>query len=42
LIALSGILAEQGPSVRAAAEAKGLVFLEQKQSGDWIVLVLKM
>jgi len=41
LIALSGILAEQGPSVRAAAEAKGLVFLEQKQSGDWIVLVLK-
>jgi len=41
LIALSGILAEQGPSVRAAAEAKGLAFLEQKQSGDWIVLVLK-
>src|SRR5450759_1354314 len=41
LIALSGILAEQGPSVRAAAEAKGLVFVEQKQSGDWIVLVLK-
>jgi len=42
MIALSGILAEQGPSVRAAAEAKGLVFVEQKQSGDWIVLVLKM
>ena len=41
MIALSGILAEQGPSVRAAAEAKGLVFVEQKQSGDWIVLVLK-
>lgn len=41
MIALSGILAEQGPSVRAAAEEKGLVFVEQKQSGDWIVLVLK-
>ncbi|HEX7567785.1 MAG TPA: 50S ribosomal protein L11 methyltransferase [Anaerolineaceae bacterium] len=41
MIALSGILAEQGPSVRTAAEAKGLVFVEQKQSGDWIVLVLK-
>ncbi len=41
LLALAGILAEQGPSVRAAAEAKGLQFVEQKQMGDWIVLVYR-
>ncbi len=41
LLALAGILAEQGPSVRDAAEAKGLLFVEQQQMGDWIVLVYK-
>ncbi len=41
VIALSGILDAQGPSVRAAAEAQGLHFVEQRQSGDWIVLVYK-
>jgi ribosomal protein L11 methyltransferase len=41
LLALSGILDEQGPSVREAAEAKGLLFVEQRQMGDWIVLVYK-
>jgi len=41
LIALSGILFEQGPAVQAAAEAEGLRFVEQQQSGDWIVLVYR-
>lgn len=41
LIALSGILADQGPSVQAAAEAEGLTFVEQRQISDWIVLVYK-
>jgi ribosomal protein L11 methyltransferase len=41
LIALSGILDEQAPAVRAAAEAKGLVFVEQQQSGDWVVIVYR-
>jgi len=41
LLALSGILDEQGASVRAAAEAKGLLFAEQRQMGDWIVLVYR-
>ena len=41
LIALSGILFEQGPAVQAAAEAAGLRFVEQQQSGDWIVLVYR-
>ena len=39
LIALSGILDEQALTVRAAAEAKGLVFVEQQQSSDWVVIV---
>jgi len=41
LLALAGILDEQGASVRAAAEAKGLLFMEQGQMGDWIVLVYR-
>ncbi len=41
LLALSGILAEQGSSVRAAAEAKGLQFIEQRQMGDWIAVVYR-
>ena len=41
LLALAGILDEQGASVRAAAETKGLLFVEQRQMGDWIVLVYR-
>ncbi len=41
LLALAGILDEQGPSVRTAAEAKGLSFVEQRQMGDWIALVYR-
>jgi ribosomal protein L11 methyltransferase len=39
LLAVAGILDEQGPSVQAAAETKGLAFMEQRQMGDWIVQV---
>jgi ribosomal protein L11 methyltransferase len=41
VIILAGILAEQGESVRQAAESKGLTFVEQRQSGDWVALVMK-
>lgn len=41
VIILAGILAEQGESVRQAGEAKGLQFVEQRQSGDWVALVMK-
>lgn len=40
-ILLSGILAEQAEAVRAAAEAKGLTFLEKRQMYDWVVLAFK-
>jgi ribosomal protein L11 methyltransferase len=35
---LSGILAEQGDSVRRAAEEHGLKFVEKHQLGDWLAL----
>jgi len=38
---LSGILADQAGPVRSAAEAKGLLFKDQRQMGDWVALVLK-
>jgi ribosomal protein L11 methyltransferase len=41
VIVLAGILAEQGESVRTAAETKGLAFVEQRQSGDWVALVMQ-
>ncbi len=41
VIILAGILAEQGESVQLAGESKGLVFVEQRQSGDWVALVMK-
>jgi ribosomal protein L11 methyltransferase len=41
VIILAGILAEQGESVRAAAESKGLSFVEERHSGDWVALVMK-
>ncbi len=41
VIILAGILAEQGESVRTSAESKGLKFIEQRQSGDWVALVMK-
>ena len=41
LIALSGILDTQAQAVRAAAEAKGLVFVEQAQVADWVVIVYR-
>jgi ribosomal protein L11 methyltransferase len=40
-IILSGILAEQAESVRKAAEASGLSFVEKRQMGDWVALALK-
>jgi len=41
LIALAGILEEQGQNVRKCGEEHGLTFVEQKQSGDWVALVMK-
>ncbi len=41
VIILAGILAEQGQSVREAAEAKGLQYIEERHSGDWVALVMK-
>ncbi|HTX92912.1 MAG TPA: 50S ribosomal protein L11 methyltransferase [Anaerolineales bacterium] len=40
-IILSGILAEQSDAVRAAAEAQGLKFIEERRMGDWVALALK-
>jgi len=40
-IILAGILAEQAAGVRAAAEAYGLRFIEQRQIGDWVALVMQ-
>lgn len=40
-IILAGILDEQGKSVRMAAEAKGLTFVEERHSGDWVALVMQ-
>ncbi len=41
VIILAGILAEQGKSVRESAEGKGLKFVEERHSGDWVALVMK-
>jgi ribosomal protein L11 methyltransferase len=41
VIILAGILAEQGQGVREAAESKGLTFIEERHSGDWVALVMK-
>ena len=41
VIVLAGILEEQGQSVTASAEAHGLTFVEQRQSGDWVALVMR-
>jgi ribosomal protein L11 methyltransferase len=41
LLILSGILAEQGDSVRSAAEEHGLKFVEKHQMGDWLALLLQ-
>jgi len=41
VIILAGILAEQGQSVRESAESKGLEFVEERHSGDWVALVMK-
>jgi ribosomal protein L11 methyltransferase len=38
---LSGILAEQGGSVRSSAEDHGLKFVKQRQMGDWLALLLQ-
>jgi ribosomal protein L11 methyltransferase len=40
-IVLSGILDEQAQGVIAAAEAQGLQFEEQRQSADWVAIVLQ-
>jgi ribosomal protein L11 methyltransferase len=39
-IILSGILAEQTDSVLGAAQDRGLKFIEKRQMGDWVALVL--
>ena len=41
VIILAGILAEQSTSVRAAGEAQGLTFVEERNSGDWVALVMR-
>lgn len=41
VIVLAGILAEQGRSVRESAESKGLKFVEERHSGDWVALVMQ-
>ncbi len=41
VIILAGILAEQGESLRTAAESKGLSYVEERHSGDWVALVMK-
>jgi ribosomal protein L11 methyltransferase len=38
---LSGILTEQGAGVIEAAEKHGLKFIEQRQSGDWVAIVMQ-
>jgi ribosomal protein L11 methyltransferase len=38
-VILSGILSEQAEKVREAAQAKGLVLIEQRQMGDWVALM---
>jgi ribosomal protein L11 methyltransferase len=40
-LVLSGILAEQARMVQAAAERKDFSLVEQKQTGDWVVMVMK-
>ncbi len=41
VILLAGILSEQGASVRAAGEAHGLAFVEERCCGDWSALVMR-
>jgi ribosomal protein L11 methyltransferase len=38
VLILAGILAEQAGSVRSAAEALGLIFVENRRMGDWVAL----
>ena len=41
VIILAGILDEQGASVRAAGEAHGLTFVEERHIGDWVALGMR-
>ena len=41
VILLAGILAEQGQGVRDVAESKGLKFVEELHSGDWVALAMR-
>ena len=41
VLILSGILAEQAGSVQSAAEEKGLKFLEKRQQGDWVAILMQ-
>jgi ribosomal protein L11 methyltransferase len=38
---LSGILAEQAKSVQSAAQEHGLMFVDNRQMGDWVALLMK-
>jgi ribosomal protein L11 methyltransferase len=40
-IVLSGILAEQAQGVIEAGQAKGLIFIEQRQITDWVVILMR-
>jgi ribosomal protein L11 methyltransferase len=40
-IIVAGILDEQAESVRLAGEARGLIYVEQRQIGDWVALALR-
>ncbi|MEN6570750.1 MAG: 50S ribosomal protein L11 methyltransferase [Anaerolineaceae bacterium] len=41
VIILAGILEDQAEGVKASAEAHGLIFVEQRKSGDWVALVCR-
>jgi ribosomal protein L11 methyltransferase len=40
-VVLSGILVDQAPGVESAAQAHGLQFIERRQMGDWVAIVLQ-
>ncbi len=41
MLVLSGILVEQGESVRSAYEEAGLLFVERRSAGEWCLLVFQ-
>jgi ribosomal protein L11 methyltransferase len=41
VLCLSGILAEQAESVQSAAQMHGLKFIEKRQIGDWVAILMR-